>query len=129
MRIPVLSVLFLSACGPKREPPPQPSDRCVVVAALDGRFAGEWVTETSTALWVIDGLDGGTRWQLSGLDRSDGEAFEISDCGGGGEVLTFQSRMPSTGFTLQHRWTLAEADTIRAELSGDFSGTLVMERR
>jgi hypothetical protein len=41
---------------------------------------------------------------VSGLDRSDGERFEISSIRWNGFVLRFTSRMPSTDWLLDHEF-------------------------
>ena len=61
-------------------------------------LVGTWVTqeEDSDAVFNVSVVEG--EYTVSGYDRSDGEAFEITDVSWNGVALSFVAIMPSTGF-------------------------------
>lgn len=52
---------------------------------------------------------------VSGQDRLDGEAFEISDVSWEQNILNFTSRMPSADHTVKHTFTLVSESKVKHE--------------
>jgi hypothetical protein len=70
-------------------------------------LVGTWVTdeEDSRAEFTISMSAGG--FAVTGHDISDGEAFVISNISWNGEVLRFDSLMPSTQYAARHAVRMA----------------------
>jgi hypothetical protein len=63
-----------------------------------------------SAEYTIRAAGGG--FQVSGVDRYDGENFVISDVSWDGEVLRFTSTMPSTSWELQHEFRVLDGSVV-----------------
>ena len=73
---------------------------------LDEKLTGTWVTqeEDSDAVFAFIIKDG--IFEVSGFERSDNEAFEITNVVWDGNALSFTAVMPSTGFRTQNIFRL-----------------------
>jgi hypothetical protein len=70
--------------------PPDPTNQLCGV----WRYFGDESDDYYRAEYAVSVLNG--KFQVSGIDRSDGEEFEISDISWNGVTLTFHSYVPST---------------------------------
>ena len=65
-------------------------------------LVGTWIDEGEDSRAEFTIASTGTGLSVTGRDVGDGEAFQISDVSWDGEVLTFTSLMPSTGYRVRH---------------------------
>jgi hypothetical protein len=68
----------------------------------DNPLIGSWVTndDDSSAMFSISVEN--NRFLVEGIDRMDGEAFQISDIHWDGKKLSFTSKMKSMNYTVRH---------------------------
>jgi hypothetical protein len=60
--------------------------------------------EDESAEYTITAAAGGFTFTVSGVDRYDGEPFEVSNVTWDGNVLRFRSVMRSTNWVLEHEF-------------------------
>jgi hypothetical protein len=79
----------------------------IVMNKLKDELIGSWVTEEEDSNVVFSFSKNGDIYEISGYDRSDGEAFDIQDVNWDGTSLSFVAVMPSTGFRSKNVFKLA----------------------
>ena len=84
---------------------------------FNGELEGTWVTEEedSDAEFSFVVKDG--HLEVSGVCRSDGEAFEIEDIVWDGASLSFTAIMPSTGFKSKNSFRMRDDGKADLELT------------
>ena len=65
-------------------------------------LVGTWTCEGDDSSAEFTIVSKGASLSVSGRDRNDGEAFQISDVAWDGESLAFSSLMASTGNRVRH---------------------------
>lgn len=68
----------------------------------DEALAGIWTTENEDSNAEFSFVIEKGAFQVSGLDLSDGEKFQIEEVVWDGNALSFTATMPSTGFVSQN---------------------------
>jgi len=79
------------------------------------RLEGTWYHPDTSAEFRVRVLQ--TKVAVSGVDNEDGERFTVSNVEWDGQVLSFTSVMPSTGWTVDHRLTPNRGGTLKHEFS------------
>ena len=80
-------------------------------------LVGTWVSDEGDSFAEFTILPAPEGFSVTGVDRSDGERFQISDISWDGKHLRFTSVMPSTGYGAKHVLTLTSRDLIEHELT------------
>jgi hypothetical protein len=83
-------------------------------------LVGTWVDEEeeqaeTRATYTVSVRDG--RFEVTGTDEGDGEAFVVSDITWDGQWLRFQSVMPSTQWRVGHALRVASTDRIEHDVT------------
>ena len=85
----------------------------------DPRFAGTWQVEASSAEFEI--RFEGDEVVITGVDRSDGEVFVVSDVVWTRDTVRCTKLMPSTQHQTHSDLSIIDDQTLRELLSGDAS--------
>jgi len=86
-------------------------------STIDERFLGVWVTEDEDSDVIVTIAAKGNQYQVSAYDKYDKEQFEIKNTLWDGTVLSFDVRVPSTGFRAKNAFSLSSPNQASLELT------------
>ena len=128
------TLLLLLACTHTVPPSPAPTSANAAPSAhavridapgIDGNYAGTWGGDGSTAVYRF-GIDGNQLW-MDAWDSGDGEWFAL-DMFTYDRLVTVQTTMPSTNWTIQNSFRLKGANGMVQTISGPATGEFELVR-